>query len=71
MKMSFNITLRMLQRQRRHITRFDTAVAAREGEGWRPPAASPISGKARRVRNVLWWRTSIPRPWSTGASTRS
>ena len=28
MKMSFNITLRMLQRQRRHITRFDTAVAA-------------------------------------------
>jgi hypothetical protein len=32
MKMSLNITLRMLQRQRRHITRFDTAGAAREGE---------------------------------------
>jgi hypothetical protein len=30
--MSFNITLRMLQRQRRHTTWFDTAVAAREGE---------------------------------------
>ena len=33
MKMSFNITLRMLQRQRRHTTRFGTAVAEREGEG--------------------------------------
>ena len=31
--MSFNITLRMLQRQRRQTTRFDTAFAAREGEG--------------------------------------
>ena len=32
MKMSFNITLGMLQRQRRHTTRFDTAVAERGGE---------------------------------------
>ena len=33
MKMSFNITLRMLQRQRRHTTRFGTAVAEERGRG--------------------------------------